>query len=62
MDFYAFMKDLIALEEINRELEPDNMKVIVAKKTAEIFPDEVFESIKNNLKKAIFDFEIGGLK
>lgn len=60
MDFDAFMKDLIALEKINRELEPDNIKAIVAKKTAEIFPDEVLDNIKNNLKKAIFDFEIGG--
>ena len=60
MDFDAFMKDLIALEKINRELEPDNMKAIVAKKTAEIFPDEVLDNIKNNLKKAILDFEIGG--
>ena len=60
MDFDALLIDLNALDKINRELEPDNMKVIVAKKTAEIFPDEVLENIKNNLKKAIFDFEIGG--
>ena len=60
MDFDALLNDLNALDKINRELEPDNMKVIVAKKTAEIFPDEVLENIKNNLKKAIFDFEIGG--
>ena len=60
MNFDAFMKDLIALDKINRELEPDNMKVIVAKKTAEIYPDAFIESVKDNLKKAIFDFEIGG--
>ena len=60
MDFDALTKDLIALDKINRELEPDNMKVIIAKKTAEIYPDEFLESIKDNLKKAIFDFEIRG--